>query len=83
MHSFGIGIDCHVISSNKILQNFVIGSDHSASIDEVEIRYRVINLEDVRFELACSHNWYVLYFIGGSFESDDFEFVASLHIYNN
>lgn len=79
MYSFSISVDRHIVSFNKILQNFIIGSDHPAGIDEVEIWYGVVYLQNLRFEFSRCQDGYILQLVDWSFEGDDFEFIA-LHL---
>jgi len=82
VHSLGVGIDGQVVGPDEVLQEFVVGPDHPAGIDEVEVGDGVIDLEDVGFEFARGHDGDVLEFVGWAFEGDDSEFAAAFHRYN-
>lgn len=78
MYTLGIGIKGHIVSLHKISQNLIIGSDHPASIEKIEIGHRTIELQYIMFEFSGGHGGDVLERVDGAVEGDDPE-LASLH----
>lgn len=44
MHSFCVGVQSHVAWAYEVIKNFIVASDHPASIQKVEVGYSMVDL---------------------------------------
>ena len=56
MDSFGVSIQFHVVLIDEILQDFIVASDHSATVKEIKVRDGGINGQNNGLEFAYSHD---------------------------
>jgi hypothetical protein len=82
MNSLGICIQFHVILLDKVLQNFIVRSDHLPSIEKIEIWNGMINLQYVILQFSGCHDRYILELMNRSTEGNDGKFLGlTLHFY--